>query len=193
MLSGVDSAVQQPKHAVDVELEAERQTEREPVRDEVDTAFGAGALVGSLGAVDVVKKVPLMRLAAVAIVAMALPLWLLAISMPRAIVIVVLAAFGFCAPFVNAPMTAVMTVRTPEPLRPKVMTAVVTIANVIGPLGFLAAGFGLQYVSLKVLFLLAAAGFTVGALAFSAAVRPRSGLSAQRTGGGTGRFPQLAP
>jgi MFS family permease len=134
-------------------------------------AFGAGALVGSLGAAGVVKKVPLMRLAAVAIVAMALPLWLLAISMPWAVVIVVLSAFGFCAPFVNAPMMAVMTVRTPEPLRPKVMTAVMTIANVIGPLGFLAAGFGLQYVSLKLVFLLAAAGFTIGALAFSAAVR----------------------
>jgi predicted MFS family arabinose efflux permease len=134
-------------------------------------AFGAGALVGSLGAVGVVKKIPLLRLAAIAIVAMALPLWLLAIPMPWAIVIVVLAAFGFCAPFVNAPMMAVMTVRTPEPLRPKVMTAVMTIANVIGPLGFLAAGFGLQYVSLKLVFLLAAGGFTIGALAFSAAVR----------------------
>jgi MFS family permease len=134
-------------------------------------AFGAGALVGSLGAVGVVKKIPLLRLAAIAIVAMALPLWLLAIPMPWAIVIVVLAAFGFCAPFVNAPMMAAMTVRTPEPLRPKVMTAVMTIANVIGPLGFLAAGFGLQYVSLKLVFLLAAGGFTIGALAFSAAVR----------------------
>src|SRR5205085_9493102 len=117
-----------------------------------------GALIGSLGAAGVVKKIPLMRLAAIAIVVMAVPLWLLAVPMPWAAVIVVLAAFGVCAPFVNAPMMAVMTVRTPEPLRPKVMTAVVTIANVIGPLGFLAAGFGLQYVSLKVLFLLAARG-----------------------------------
>jgi MFS family permease len=133
-------------------------------------AFGAGALIGSLGVAGIVKKVPLMRLAAVAIIAMALPLWLLAIPMPWAVVIVVLAAFGFCAPFVNAPMMAVITVRTPDPLRPKVMTAVMTIANVIGPLGFLAAGFGLQYVSLKLVFLLAAGGFTVGALAFAAAV-----------------------
>ena len=77
-----------------------------------------------------------------------------------------------------ATMMAVMTVRTPEPLRPKVMTAVMTIANVIGPLGFLAAGFGLQYVSLKVIFLLAAGGFTVGALAFSAAVRNEDTSSA---------------
>lgn len=134
-------------------------------------AFGAGALVGSLVAAGIVKKVPLMRLAAIAIVAMALPLWLLAIPMPWALVIVVLGLFGLCAPFVNAPMIAVMTVRTPGPLRPKVLTAVMTISNVIGPLGFLAVGFGLQYVSLKLVFLLAAAGFTVGAVAFAAAVR----------------------
>lgn len=134
-------------------------------------AFGAGALLGSLGAAGVVKKVPLMRLAGIAIVAMAMPLWLLAIPSPWAVVIVVLAAFGFCAPFVNAPIMAVITVRPPEALRPKVMTAVMTLANAIGPLGFLAAGFSLQYVSLKLVFLVAAAGFTAGALAFSAAVR----------------------
>lgn len=134
-------------------------------------AFGAGALIGSLGAAGVVRKVPLMRLAAMGIVGMAIPLWALAVPLPWAVVIVVLAAFGFGSPFVNAPIMAVMTVRTPEPLRPKVMTAVMTIANIIGPLGFLAAGFGLQYVSLNVVFLATAVGFTVGALGFAAAVR----------------------
>jgi MFS family permease len=134
-------------------------------------AFGAGALVGSLAAAGIVKKMPLMRLAAIGILAMAVPLWILAVPLPWAAVIVVLALFGLCAPFVNAPMMAVMTVRAPEALRPKVMTAVMTIANVIGPLGFLAAGFGLQYVSLRLVFLLAAGGFTVGAIAFAAAVR----------------------
>jgi MFS family permease len=134
-------------------------------------AFGAGALIGSLGAAGIVKKMPLMRLAAIGILAMAVPLWILAVPMPWAAVIVVLGLFGLCAPFVNAPMMAVMTVRAPDALRPKVMTAVMTIANVIGPLGFLAAGFGLQYVSLRLVFLLAAGGFTVGAVAFAAAVR----------------------
>ena len=134
-------------------------------------AFGAGALGGSVLAATIVKKVPLVRLVSVAIVAMALPLWVLAVQMPWALVIVVLAAFGFCAPLVNAPLIAVLTVRTPEALRPKVMTAVMTISGIVGPLGFLAAGFGLQYVSLTLVFFLVAAGFTLGALAFSAAVR----------------------
>jgi MFS family permease len=133
-------------------------------------AFGAGALVGSIIAAQVVRKVPLMRVAAVAILAMALLLWLLAVQMPWWLVIAVLAAFGLCAPLVNAPMIAVLTVRTAEALRPKVMTAVMTISGVVGPLGFLAAGESLQYVSLTLVFLVVAVGFTVGAVAFSTAV-----------------------
>jgi predicted MFS family arabinose efflux permease len=134
-------------------------------------AFGGGALVGSMLASQLVRKVPLLRLTAVAILAMALPLWLLSISMPWWVVFAVIAAFGFCAPLVNAPMIAVLTMRAPEALRPKVMTAVMTISGIVGPLGFLAAGVGLQYVSLTYVFVIVAAGFTVGAIAFSAAVR----------------------
>lgn len=133
-------------------------------------AFGAGALIGSLVAANIVRKVPLLRLAGVAILAMALPLWFLAISMPWPAVLVVLAVFGFCAPLVNAPVLALVTMRAPEALRPKVVTAVMTIALIIGPLGFLAVGQALQHVGLSVVFLAIAAGFTAGAVAFSAAV-----------------------
>jgi MFS family permease len=134
-------------------------------------AFGAGALLGSLIAVNVVRKVPLLRLAGGAILVMAVPLWLLAIDLPWPAVVAVLAAFGVCAPLVNAPVMGLLTVRTPEALRPKVLTAVMTISLVIGPLGFLAVGQSLQYVGMSVLFLAIAAGFTVGAVAFSAALR----------------------
>jgi len=134
-------------------------------------AFGGGALVGSLLASQLVRKVPLLRLASLGILAMSLPLWLLAIPMPWWVVVFVLGAFGCCAPLVNSPMIAVLTVRTPEALRAKVLTAVVTISSVIGPLGFLLAGEGLQYVSLSVVYVFVAVGFTLGAIAFSAAVR----------------------
>jgi MFS family permease len=133
-------------------------------------AFGLGALVGSLMAANIVRKVPLMRLSAIAILGMALPLWALAVPMTWWLVIVVLAAFGLCAPLVNAPMLAVLTVRTPDALRPKVMTAVMTLSGIVGPLGFLAAAQSLQYVSLTIVFLVVAVGFSIGAIAFSAAV-----------------------
>ena len=134
-------------------------------------SFGAGALIGSLIAAQIVRKVALTKLAGLAILGMAVPLWLLAITLPWPAVLVVLAGFGICAPLVNAPVLSILTVRTPAPLRPKVMTAVMTISSVIGPLGFLAVGQALQHVGMPVVFLAIAAGFTVGALAFSAAVR----------------------
>ena len=134
-------------------------------------AFGAGALIGSLIAAQVVRKVALTKLAGLAILGMAVPLWLLAITLPWPLVLVVLAAFGVFAPLVNAPVLAILTVRTPAALRPKVMTAVMTISMVIGPLGFLAVGLALQHVGMKVVFLAIAAGFTAGAIAFSAAAR----------------------
>ena len=134
-------------------------------------AFGAGALLGSLLAMQIVRKVPLLKLAGVAILGMAVPLWLLAITLPWPAVILVLAGFGMCAPLVNAPVLAILTVRTPEAVRPKVITAVMTISVVIGPLGFLAVGQSLQHVGMRVVFLAIAAGFSAGALAFSAAVR----------------------
>jgi hypothetical protein len=74
----------------------------------------------------------------------------------------VLAAFGFCAPLVNAPLLGILTVRPPESLRPKVITGVMTISVVIGPLGFLAVGQALQYVGMPVVFLAFAAALRRG-------------------------------
>jgi predicted MFS family arabinose efflux permease len=144
-------------------------------------SFGAGALVGSLFAAQIVRKVKLTKLVGLAILAMAVPLWLLALTLPWPAVVVVLAAFGLCAPLVNAPLFAIMTVRTPQALRPKVLTAVMTIAQVIGPLGFLAVGLALQHVSMRMVFLAIAAGFSAGALAFSAAVRRGDGAGEEET------------
>jgi predicted MFS family arabinose efflux permease len=144
-------------------------------------AFGAGALIGSLIAAQVVRRVALTKLAGLAILGMAVPLWLLAITMPWPLVLVVLAAFGIFAPLVNAPVLAILTVRTPAPLRPKVMTAVMTISMVIGPLGFLAVGLALQHVGMKVVFLAIAAGFSAGAIAFSVAVRRSERDGEQKT------------
>ena len=48
---------------------------------------------------------------------------------------------------------------------------VMTVASLIGPLGFLAVGQALQNVGIRVVALAIAAGFTAAAAAFSAAVR----------------------
>jgi MFS family permease len=129
--------------------------------------FGVGALVGALVAQQFARKADLLKLAAFSIVAMPLPLYLLGITMPWGAAAVVIGTFAFFTPLVNAPIFGILTVRTPAALRPKVMTAVMTVATMAGPLGFFGAGEALRVVSVQTLFLVVAAALTVGALAFA--------------------------
>jgi MFS family permease len=131
-------------------------------------AFGVGALCGALAAQQLARKADLLKLAAFAIVAMPLPLYLLTISLPWGLSGIVVGAFGFFAPLVNAPLAGVLTVRTPEALRAKVITATFTVATIAGPLGFLAAGEALRYISLSTFFLVISVLMTLGGLAFAA-------------------------
>jgi MFS family permease len=134
-------------------------------------AFGVGSLLGALLAQQLVQKVDLLKLAAFAIVAMPLPLWALAVKMPWEAAVVILGAFALAGPLVNAPVLGILTTKPPEALRPKVMTAVLTMAAGAGPLGFLAAGEALRVVSLQTLFVAIAALLTVISLAFAAVLR----------------------
>jgi MFS family permease len=145
-------------------------------------AFGVGALIGALAAQQLARRANLMKLAAFAIVAMPLPLFLLAASMPWGAALVVVAAFAFFSPLVNAPIVGVLTVRTPEALRPKVMTAVMTVASLAGPLGFLGAGVALRFISLSTLFVVLPALLTLGGLAFAAILLRHDGAAADLAG-----------
>ena len=130
--------------------------------------FGVGALLGALAAQQLASKADLMKMAAVAILAMPIPIYFLAISMPAAAATFVVGCFGFTAPLVNAPIIGILTVRTPQALRPKVMTAVMTVASLAGPLGFVGAGEALRVVSLHTLFLIVAVSLTVASFFFAA-------------------------
>lgn len=130
-------------------------------------SFGVGALAGALVAQQVAQKADLLKLAAFAMLAMPLPLWLLGIAMPWGAALVVVGAFAFFSPLVNAPIIGVLTVRTPAALRPKVMSAVMTVALLAGPLGFLLAGQAVSRLSIYTLFLIIAAALTVGSVAFA--------------------------
>jgi len=129
--------------------------------------FGVGALLGAIVAQQVTQKVPLLKLAAVAIVAMPLPLFLLSPTTPWPAATVIIAAFAFFTPLVNAPVIGILTIRTPAELRPKVMTAVMTIATMAGPLGFLAAGYALQHIAVGSFFIGLPALLMLGSLAFA--------------------------
>ena len=131
------------------------------------TALGAGALVGSLAAVAVVQRVKPLRLAGMAILAFALPLWVLPFQPPLAIVFAALFLATLFSPLVNGPVIGVLTKRTPQELRAKVMTAVITVSTIAAPGGFLAAGQIIEHWGVVPVFTIVAAGVSLTALAFS--------------------------
>ena len=132
------------------------------------TAMGAGALIGSLGAVLVIKRVQPLKLAAFAIVALTLPLWLLPLDLPAAGVMAALFLAMLFTPLVNGPVIGVITARTPVELRPKMMTALISISTLAAPLGFLVAGQLLEPWGVNQVFAAVAVGMTATALVFAA-------------------------
>jgi MFS family permease len=130
-------------------------------------AFGAGAVLGSVVAVRVVPHYDPIRLGAAAFVALTLPIWALVADLPAWGVVTALFASSFFGPLVNAPLIGVITMRTPEGLRPKVMTAVVTFAMLAGPVGLFAAGPLLAAWGPRAVFALVAAGQLLASLGFA--------------------------
>ncbi|HZT45653.1 MAG TPA: MFS transporter [Gaiellaceae bacterium] len=129
--------------------------------------FGAGALLGAIAAQQLAQRSDLLRLSTVGIVAMPLPLFLLALHLPWAAAMVVTGAFAFFTPLVNAPLLAILTVRTPVELRGKVLTAVMTVATMAGPFGFLGAGLLLHHVTLTAFFLVLPALLALAGVGFA--------------------------
>jgi predicted permease len=88
--------------------------------------------------------------------------------LPLAAILAAIAFTAMCGPLINAPMFGLITTRTPQALLPKVMTAIITLATVAGPLGLILAGLLLQHEGLTVTFTVIAAGVTRVCLVFAA-------------------------
>lgn len=144
-------------------------------------AFGAGAVLGSVVAVRVVPHHDPIRLGAAAFVALTLPIWALVADLPAWGVVAALFASSFFGPLVNAPLIGVITMRTPEALRAKVMTAVVTFAMLAGPVGLFAAGPLLAAWGPHAVFALVAAGQLLASLGFAVVAFRRAPAEAAAT------------
>ena len=131
-------------------------------------ALGAGAVVGSVFAVLVVRRVPPLRLAAFGIVAFSIPLWVLPFLPPWPVALGALFLATLFTPLVNGPTLGVLTSRTPAELRPKVMTAAISASTIAAPLGFLAAGQVLEHWGVVPLFTAVVLGITWMAIVFAA-------------------------
>lgn len=141
-------------------------------------AFGLGGILGTVLAIRLVGRHDPLKLAAFGIVAFSLPLWALVFPLPVAGVLVVLAATALFGPLVNAPLLGILTTRTPEALRAKVMTAVITVATLAGPIGLLVAGPLLEAVGPYGTFLVIAAGQTLAGLVFATIMLRNAGPDA---------------
>jgi MFS family permease len=131
-------------------------------------ALGAGAVAGSVLAVRAVGRYEPLRLGALSFVALTLPVFALAFELPAAGVVAALALSSLFGPLVNAPLIGVITTRTPEALRAKVMTAVLTTAMLAGPVGMLVAGPLLETWGPHPVFLLVAVGQLLATVPFAA-------------------------
>ena len=102
--------------------------------------IGGGQVLGSIAAYRLVTMLPPMRLAALAAVPTALPLWALVPHVPLWVVGIALAIVGASVPIINAPYLGMLSTRVPPALRGKVIQALITINQLAGPLGYLIAG-----------------------------------------------------
>ena len=132
-------------------------------------SLGAGALIGMVLAMRLMPTFKPLKLAAFGIVAMPLPIFLLSLDLPLWATMATLVVAMIPQPLVNAPVIGLMTTRTPEALRPKLMTAVLTVAMVAGPIGYAAAGPLLEELGTHAVFAIVATGMTIFALYFASA------------------------
>jgi predicted permease len=110
---------------------------------------------------------------------MTVPIWFLVLPLQAVGVVLALAVSALFGPMINAPLIGVITMRTPEALRPKVMTAIITMAMLAGPVGLLVAGPLLEAVGPQSVFFLVAAGETLAVIPFAVFAFRRSAADPQ--------------
>jgi MFS family permease len=124
-------------------------------------AFGAGALAGNVVAYRTLSRFDSLTWASVGLLIEAVPLWLLPLPLPAVAVGAALFAAGLVNGLVNPALHSILTLRPPAAIRGKVMSAVLTLSQVGGPLALLAAGPALGAFGARPVFAVVAAVQTV--------------------------------
>jgi MFS family permease len=142
---------------------------------EIFAADGAGSVLGSLAVMWLVSRLPGTRLLLGAMIVMSLALWPLPVPMPVVGVAASMFIFGFASMLFVPPFVSILTLRTPAPLRPKVMTAYMTMHTLAGPVGLALAGPSVQAFGLEPVFVAIALAFTAGAAVLAVVLVRRGG------------------
>ncbi len=140
----------------------------------LSAAWGAGAIAGSIMAYPLVGRLLPLRLASLASIGIALPLWLLVPDLPLAFAVAALFLSAAAIPIGNAPYLAVLSTRVPPELRGKVLQSILTVNSLLGPLGFAVAGPLFDRVGLHSSYGVIAGLASIAALNFVLAVRSGS-------------------
>jgi MFS family permease len=137
--------------------------------------IGAGQVAGSLLTYRLVTRVRPMLLASIAALGTGPPIWILVPHTPIWLVGIALAVVGASVPLINAPYIGMLTLRVPQALRGHVLQALVTINQVLGPVGYVVAGTLFTAVGLHPTYAIMAALGTFATLNFVVTVLPMIG------------------
>ncbi len=104
-------------------------------------SFGIGALIGNVISFRyLTRRFDGLTIFTTFIVIQVLPLWLLWLPVPAAALSLAIVVSGIGNGLVNPSLHAISTLRVPPPMRPTVMTTVMTLWAVVNPLGLFVAG-----------------------------------------------------
>ncbi|MGZ4333671.1 MAG: MFS transporter [Gaiellaceae bacterium] len=134
------------------------------------TAFGIGAITGSVLVMKLLDRFAPLKLASFGIIAATLPLWIVVAPVSWPVVGGAVVLCGIFVPLINAPVMGLITTRPPVALRAKVMTAVMAASGAGAPVGRLIIGPIYRWGGNAGVWIEIAGGMTIGALLFIAAV-----------------------
>jgi MFS family permease len=132
-------------------------------------AFGGGALVGNAIAYRALRRFDALTWTGIGLAIESLPLWVFPLSVPAIAVGAAMLAAGFINGLVNPALHSIYTLRPPPALRPKVMTATLTLSQVGGPIALIGAGPALAAYGARPVFAAVAATQTFARAAASVA------------------------
>ncbi len=132
-------------------------------------AWGLGAVIGSVVAFRIVGSIDRLLVGSLGEIFMILPLWLLLAGLPPAGLVVAMAASGLANGIVNAPLHAIIQLRTPRVLRATVIAVIISLTAGLGPVALAAAGPVLESVGWEPVLLTLLAVQTMATAAFTTA------------------------
>ena len=131
--------------------------------------FGIGAVLGNVVAFRILGTVDRLLLASVGEVGMAAPLWLFVLHVPPAVLVAAMGIAGLANGLVNAPLHAIVQLRTPRHLRTAVDSHAITGTLVLGPRALGATGPALAHVGVDPTLAVIVGVDTLVVIAFAAA------------------------